>query len=139
VGAELDRLDPAADLGRLGQVVLSPIRRGAVTSPLLRRPAGALCFAFNLVRLPDTDDPVAARLVAANRAAYERIRAAGGTLYPVSAFPMAPPDWRSHFGPAFARLAAARRTYDPRGVLTPGYEIFSGGRVETGDARSLPW
>jgi FAD/FMN-containing dehydrogenase len=33
-------------------------------------------------------------------------------------------DWRDHLGPAYEGLAAARRTYDPAGVLTPGYEIF---------------
>ena len=36
-----------------------------------------LCHAFNLVRIPTTDDPAeAARLVAANRAVYDRVRAA---------------------------------------------------------------
>ena len=60
-------------------------------SPLLRLPADDLCYAFNLVRLPATGDAAAAeRLVAANRAAYERVRAAGGTLYPVSALPAVP-------------------------------------------------
>jgi FAD/FMN-containing dehydrogenase len=62
--------------------------------------------------------------VRANRAAYERIHAAGGTLYPVSAFPMTRGAWRRHFGPAFGDLRAARRRFDPHGVLTPGYEVF---------------
>jgi len=52
-----------------------------------------------------------------------RIRDAGGTLYPVSASPMSPDDWRRHLGP-HADLAAARTRWDPRGVLTPGYEVF---------------
>ena len=125
VGEELGRLTPAADLGPLGQVVVSPIRTAAFGGPMPRLPAGDLCFTLNLVRLPATGDAAAAgRLVAANRAAYERIRAAGGTLYPVSALPMSRSDWRDHLGPAYEGLAAARRTYDPAGVLTPGYEIF---------------
>jgi hypothetical protein len=45
VSAELDRLDAPADLGRFGQVVLSPIRTRAVTSPLLRLPPEPLCHA----------------------------------------------------------------------------------------------
>ena len=113
------------DLGPLGQVVLSPIRRAAISSPLLRMPSDDLCYAFNLVRIPATDDAgEAARLVDANRAAYERVKAAGGTLYPVSAFPLSRDEWREHFGSAFAQLDAAKREFDPGRVLTPGYEIF---------------
>ena len=62
--------------------------------------------------------------MAANRAVYERVRAAGGTLYPVSALPMSRDDWRKHFGPAFDRLSEAKQTFDPDHVLTPGYEVF---------------
>jgi cytokinin dehydrogenase len=123
VDAELRRLDPATDLGPLGQVVVSPIRRAAVTTPLLRLPEDELCWTFNLVRLPATAD--ADPLVEANRAIYERVRAAGGTLYPVSALPLSGHDWREHFGPAFGPFEAARRAFDPAGALTPGYEVFS--------------
>ncbi len=125
VDAELALLTPAVDLGPLGQIVLSPIRRAAISSPLLRMPSDDLCYAFNLVRIPATDDAgEAARLVDANRAAYERIKAAGGSLYPVSAFPLSRDEWREHFGSAFAQLDAAKREFDPGRVLTPGYEIF---------------
>ena len=92
---------------------------------MLRLPADQLCYAFNLIRLTPSDDPAGARrLVAANRATYERVRDAGGTLYPVSAFPMSPADWRGHFGAAFGPLAEAKDEHDPGRVLTPGYEVF---------------
>jgi FAD/FMN-containing dehydrogenase len=124
VSAELDRLTPS-DLGPFGQVSLSAFRSRSVTSPMLRLPTDDVCHAVNLVRIPTTDSTAeAARLVAANRAAYDRVRAAGGALYPVSALPMSPDDWRTHFGPVFAQLAAAKRRYDPGHVLTPGYEVF---------------
>ena len=124
VAGELDELAPA-DLGPLGQVAVSPILREVVTSPLLRLPADRLGYGFNLIRFPPSDDPAGARrLVAANRAVYERVREAGGTLYPVSAFPMSGADWRGHFGEAFGQLAEARHEHDPGGVLTPGYEVF---------------
>ena len=124
VEAELDRLDPW-DLGPLGQILLSPIPRRPVRSPLLRVPTEDMVFAFNLIRIPDTAETgEAARLVAANRAAYERIRAAGGTLYPVSAFPMSTGDWRLHFGAAWTRLGDAKRRFDPDRALTPGYGVF---------------
>ena len=104
VSAELARMSPA-DLGPFGQVVLSAFHRQAVTSPLLRLPTDDLCYAFNLVRIPATAEPAEAdRLVRANRSTYERIRAAGGTLYPVSAFAMSSDDWRRHFGSAWGQL-----------------------------------
>jgi len=116
---------PPVDLGAFGQVSLSAVRGRAVGTPLLRLPPDELCFTVNLVRNPTTGDPAdAGRLLAANRAAYDRIRAAGGTLYPVSALTMSAADWRGHLGPAFALLAAAKRIYDPDNVLTPGYEVF---------------
>jgi cytokinin dehydrogenase len=125
VNAELAAIDPAADLGPLGQIVLSPIRPSAISSPLLRLPSHELSYALNLVRIPATGDPDETdRLVKANRAAYARIKAAGGTLYPVSALPLSQPVWRDHLGPAFERLQAAKRKFDPANVLTPGYEIF---------------
>jgi cytokinin dehydrogenase len=37
---------------------------------------------------------------------------------------MSPADWREHFGSAFDRLRAAKQTFDPDHVLTPGYEVF---------------
>jgi FAD/FMN-containing dehydrogenase len=125
VNAELDALNPAMDLGPFGQVALVPIRRSAISSPLLRMPADDLCYAFNLVRIPATNDANEAnRLVDANQATYGRVKAAGGTLYPVSALPMSKGEWRDHFGSAFGQLDAAKQQYDPDEILTPGYEIF---------------
>ena len=48
----------------------------------------------------------------------------GGTLYPVSAFPMSPDDWRQHFGSAWTRLREAKRRYDPHNLLTPAYNVI---------------
>jgi cytokinin dehydrogenase len=91
----------------------------------MRLPADPLCHSFNPIRLPPTDDPAGAgRVVAANRAAYERVRDAGGALYPVSAFPMSPADRRGHFGTAFGPLSEAKDEHDLGRVLTPGYEVF---------------
>jgi FAD/FMN-containing dehydrogenase len=124
VANELARLTPA-DLGTFGQILLSPFRRQAVATPLLRLPADELCYAFNLVRIPTADSIAEARrLVAANRTTYARIRAAGGTLYPVSAFPLSRAAWRRHFGATFDRLREAKRKFDPGDVLTPGYAVF---------------
>ncbi|HMN82872.1 MAG TPA: FAD-binding protein [Burkholderiaceae bacterium] len=124
VAEELAKLRPE-DLGPFGQVVMSAFRRDAVHTPLIRLPAEPVVHAFNLIRVPDTPDRARAeRLVADNRRIYQRLRDAGGTLYPVSAMPMSQDDWRRHFGPAFTALQAARRRFDPAGLLTPGYELF---------------
>ncbi|MCK1744200.1 hypothetical protein IVA80_26035 [Bradyrhizobium sp. 139] len=124
VSGELDRLTPA-DLGSFGQIVLSAFRRPAAASPLLRLPSDDLIYAFNLVRIPTTAAATEAeRLIADNRSVYERVRAAGGTLYPVSALPMTSEDWRSHFGAAWTWLHDAKQNFDPGHVFAPGYEIF---------------
>lgn len=124
VSATLAELTPA-DLGSFGQIVLSAFHRRAVNTPLLRLPVDELCYAFNLIRVPATDSAAEAdRLVAANRATYDRVSASGGALYPVSAFPMSRENWRQHFGTIFRPLSDAKAKYDPDGVLTPGYEIF---------------
>lgn len=124
VEATLAELTPA-DLGPLGQMLLAAFYRRAVHTPLLRLPSDDLGFVFNLIRIPATNSAAEAdRLVSANRAVYERVRANGGTLYPVSAFPMSQEDWRQHFGAAFGLLSEARKRYDPAGILTPGYEVF---------------
>jgi FAD/FMN-containing dehydrogenase len=125
VTTELAELPPA-DLGPLGQVVLSPILRESVQTPLLRLPPDRVCFTFNLFRFPPTDRAVdARRLVTANRTIYDRVRSAGGTLYPVSAVPLSQTDWRTHFGPTFPQLSTTKRDHDPGHVLTPGYGVLS--------------
>jgi FAD/FMN-containing dehydrogenase len=123
VERELAELTPD-DLGPFGQVALSAVPGRSVRTPLLRMPSDDLCYALTLIRIPATAaaadaDADAGRLVAANRTVYERVRTAGGTLYPVSALTMSQDDWRAHFGPQFPLLDGARQESDPGGVLTP--------------------
>lgn len=118
-------LEPA-DIGSSGVVLLYPVRRSLLRAPLLRAPDGELVFLFTLLKTASPGAAEPAAMVAANRALYERVRAAGGTQYPVGSIPMRQEDWRRHFGRAWRPLAAARRRYDPDGVLTPGQGIFGG-------------
>jgi cytokinin dehydrogenase len=125
VNAELGSLNAANDLGQFGQIVLSPLKKSAIQSPLLATASDGLMYAFNFVRVPATDDAAnAQRLVDVNKQIYGRVKAAGGALYPVSAFPLNGGEWRAHFGGAFGQLDAAKQKFDPNKVLTPGYEIF---------------
>ena len=114
----------AEDIGAFGRVIYYPIHTAARRAPLFRLPDGDVAFVFNLVRVPESGDAGAAgEMVARNRVLYERIRDAGGVLYPVSALPMSGGDWKRHLGPAWPLLQRARQQYDPNSILTPGYEI----------------
>jgi cytokinin dehydrogenase len=109
-----------------GVVQLRPLSGRVLRAPLLRRPPGELLCLLSLMRTaPPTDPDAVRRMVAANRALYDRARALGGVLHPVSALPMTPEDWRAHFGPAWPELARAKDRYDPRHILTRGYGLWA--------------
>jgi cytokinin dehydrogenase len=91
----------------------------------VRLPGEDVVFPFNVIRMPAANDPAATeRMVADNRLLYRRIRSAGGLLYPVSALPMSPDDWKDHFGPRWSVRDDVKRHYDPLGILTPGHDVF---------------
>ena len=114
-----------ADVGPFGRITYYPTLTKSLSTPLLRVPDESLAFPFNLLRVPALNDAAKAEhMVAKNRVLYERIRSAGGILYPVSAFPMSTNDWKEHFGPKWPLLVEAKRRYDPHLTLTPGYNAF---------------
>ncbi|OEV05128.1 oxidoreductase [Streptomyces nanshensis] len=113
------------DVGSSGVVLLYPMRRELLRTPLLRMPDDPVPYLLAVLRTGPPDDPATVRrLLAANRAAYETVRDAGGKQYPVGSIPFRRQDWRDHFGRAWPALAAARRRYDPAGILAPGQGIF---------------
>ena len=94
------------------------------TRPLLPFPREAIAFqAWLIRRAPAERVPV---LLEANLRLAERVRRRGGTRYAgYGAVPFTPADWANHYGPrTWARLAAAKRRFDPRRVLTPGPGMF---------------
>ncbi|NEA99945.1 FAD-binding protein [Streptomyces sp. SID13726] len=112
------------DLGP-GVVLIYPLLREHLTTPLLRTPDDPTPYLFAVLRAtPPDDTETVDRLLTANRTAYDTTAAAGGTHYPVGSVPFTPEDWRTHFGQEWARLRTAKRTYDPRGILVPGQGIF---------------
>lgn len=97
----------------------------AFRTPLVRLPDEHVVFPFNLIRIPASNDPARIeRMIAQNRAIYDRIRNAGGFQYPVSALPMSPEDWEDHFGPRWPILREARQLHTPGSALAPGYGVF---------------
>jgi cytokinin dehydrogenase len=122
--AILDELT-GADVGPFGRITYYPMSTTAVRTPQARLPDDPVVFPFNLIRIPASNDRSSAeRMVVQNRVLYDRIRNAGGTLYPVSATPMSPDDWRHHFGSAWRPLRDAMQQYDPANILTPGYDLL---------------
>jgi cytokinin dehydrogenase len=118
----LAELTPA-DAGSV--VLLYPVPRDLVTQPFVSLPDSAVVFLLAILRVVTSQDEAdVRRLLAVNRALYDRARALGGTHYPVGAIPLTPADWRAHYGPDYPRFARAKRAYDPRHVLAPGQGIF---------------
>ncbi|MER5436637.1 FAD-binding protein [Streptomyces sp. NPDC002588] len=123
-GQVLESHTPAT-VGPGAVILFYPLLADRLTTPLLRTSDEDVSYLFDVLSAAPPDDGAAVdRLLAANRSAYDAAAAAGGTHYPVGCIPFTPADWRSHFGPAWAGLEAAKRTYDPLGVLVPGQGIF---------------
>ncbi|MGH8991929.1 MAG: FAD-binding protein [Acidimicrobiia bacterium] len=106
------------------RILLYPLRRSRVGRPLLRLPEDDVSFLLDVLCTAGPAPGAVGKMVAANRVLFERCRELGGTLYPIGAVPLTPADWERHFGPQWDHLAAAKRRFDPEGVLTPGPGIF---------------
>jgi FAD/FMN-containing dehydrogenase len=107
------------------RVLLYPLRRSRFARPMLRLPEEENLFLLDVLSTATRSGGAA--MVAANRGLFERNRALGGTIYPISAVPLDAADWRRHLGPDWGRLAVAKRRFDPGGVLSPGTGVFGDG------------
>jgi FAD/FMN-containing dehydrogenase len=91
--------------------------------PLLPFPREPLAFQAWIIRRAPTERVPA--VLDANYKLWERVKAKGGERYAgYGAVPFTPADWARHYGAAWARLQAAKKTYDPKNVLTPGPGMF---------------
>jgi FAD/FMN-containing dehydrogenase len=79
----LDDLTPD-DLGDHGVVLFYPVTTAAFATPLAQIPDEAIVYPFNLIRFASRPGS-AATMVRQNHEVHDRVRAAGGTLYPASA------------------------------------------------------
>lgn len=104
-----------------------PLSTGRLTRPLFRAPGEPQAFAFWLFRTaPTGDEKTLADILTSNRELLARLAVIGGHSY-APYTPERPVDaWREHFGPdVWRRLVAAKRKYDPNGVLSPNPAIFA--------------
>jgi FAD/FMN-containing dehydrogenase len=91
--------------------------------PLLPFPKEPLAFqAWIIRRAPEGRVPA---VLDANLKLWERVKSRGGERYAgYGAVPFTPQHWARHYGAAWPRLVAAKKTYDPKNVLTPGPGMF---------------
>jgi FAD/FMN-containing dehydrogenase len=112
-------------LGASGLVLCYPIHTDRVRTPMFPKPAEPVAFLVGILRTSQPDTAAVEDAVAGNRRWYERARALGGVAYQIGTIPFTQQDWRAHFGPLWPAFAAAKRSYDPAGLLSPGHGIWA--------------
>ncbi len=114
---------PANNFARFGAWPIKPRR---FTRPLLPMPSSDTAFIIWLFRTaPVGDEKLTAAYLESNRSIAKLVANVGGKRYAPYAMVMTPAEWRAHFGEVqWQRLAAAKKRFDPRGILTPGPGIF---------------
>jgi cytokinin dehydrogenase len=102
-----------------GHVLLWPCRGTTSSVPLFRTPPGEFVMGFGILPgiPPEHLGPVKARLNLASDASM----AAGGKRYLSGLIEFDRPRWKQHFGEIWPRLQAFKKTYDPDGILNPGF------------------
>jgi FAD/FMN-containing dehydrogenase len=94
--------------------------------PLQKVPAGSMAYELRMQRRPSAvDAPDHRAMLAANQALLPRVLEADGKIYPPYAPILSKTQWQQHYGSeTWQRFAAAKKRFDPNGVLTPGAGIF---------------
>ncbi|MHB9757719.1 FAD-binding protein [Streptomyces sp. BYX5S] len=113
----------ADDLGA-GFLLYYPYPTAKLTRPLSVQPTESTAYLCDVLRFPAPGADVQAMLEQ-NRKLYDKAVALGAKRYLVGAVPrMTQADWKAHFGARWDGLVAAKRRYDPAGILTPGQGFF---------------
>jgi FAD/FMN-containing dehydrogenase len=128
IGAALAEIPPALLAG--GHVMTYPLSRAAGSTPLLDIPGDPHAFLFDIlptVAVGNRTDLT--RLEEGLARVVTRAWARGARIYPIG-FPLGTPlmngaAWRSQLQAHWSRFAAAKRAYDPAGVLGGGLRIFA--------------
>ncbi|MFG2566144.1 FAD-binding protein [Streptomyces sp. NPDC048567] len=111
------------DLGA-GFLLYYPYPTSKLTRPLSVQPSEPTAYLCDVLRFPAPGADIA-RMLDQNRRLYDKAVALGAKRYLVGAIPnMTSADWRAHFGIRWKVLVAAKRRYDPAGILTPGQGFF---------------
>jgi FAD/FMN-containing dehydrogenase len=102
-----------------GHVLLWPAKGTASRSRLFMRPPGENVMGFGLLPAipPRFWDEAKPMLDMASRLSV----AMGGKRYLSGYVSFTDEEWREHFGPMWEPLVAAKRRWDPDGILNPGF------------------
>jgi cytokinin dehydrogenase len=126
IRAAMEEFEPAelAD----GYVMTYPLNRSACNTPALGLPSGPQLYLFDVLpNIPTTERSRLSTFEDKCRKVYAKARVADATVYPIG-YPvgeMNEGDWRRQFGLNCERLVAAKRLFDPDGILTPGPQVFA--------------
>jgi cytokinin dehydrogenase len=103
-----------------------PMNSRSFTRPLFKVPAEDQFFTFWLFRsAPAGNDAALAAMIASNRDLLAKATAAGGKRYAPYGMVLSRAEWQEHYGPQlWQRFSEAKRTYDPKHVLSPEPDIF---------------
>jgi FAD/FMN-containing dehydrogenase len=127
VGDVLSTITPE-DIGPTGFVLLFALKHSKLRRPLFRVPAtGEYVWLFDILTssaAPGPDPAFVSKMLARNRALFEKARALGGTRYPIGSLEFSHQDWRIQYAEAWDDFKRAKLRFDPDGILTPGPAIF---------------
>jgi hypothetical protein len=100
-----------------GPILLIPLTRSQVSTPLFRIPEEAHCWLFGLLRAATPD--AVERLQRANLSLYHQGLQAGGLRYPCDSMqlPASDEEWAAHYGDHWEPAEAARQLADPEALL----------------------
>jgi cytokinin dehydrogenase len=113
----LANLPPQALVG--GHILLWPALGTASRAPLFMRPQGEFLMGFGILPAvpPAFVDEVLPRLNMASQASSLM----GGKRYLSGWINFDHAAWKAHFGEQWPAVAAAKRKFDPQGILNPGF------------------
>ena len=122
--ANLPDLPPGLLIG--GHILLWVAKGRASNSRLFMRPEGENLVGFGILpAVPHRYWPQVRELL--NNASLLS-QAMGGKRYLSGYVEFTPEQWREHYGERWEEFQAAKRKYDPDGMLNPGFVPLNGGR-----------
>lgn len=128
---ELSRLK-LDDVGVAGLILLLPIRKATLGRRYFPMPEtdsdSEYVFLFSIMTSaggPGPNTSFVQQKLARNRAIYERARARGGKIYPISAVALDQSDWAAQHGDNYDELWDLKERFDPNYLLTPNVKMFA--------------
>jgi len=106
---------------RDGRVLVYLVRHATCHTPNVCVPEGE-SFLFGL--LHNASAATLEATLTSNAALHRAVTAVGGRVYAVGSIALSPADWRHQLGARWAAFEAAKRRYDPAGIMTPGVTVF---------------